>query len=313
MFERRLLRISATMQGKRKTFYRITHTKHRREIYFQNIAQAISFMRTKFNSPFKQGIYWLIRARVLPLFLPKLSLHEGFGEVIFVGGQIKGFNLKGKKVLSFPLHEKENKTFLQSKKAQRTAAKKGFAPTILSINAHPLSCEEELLTKYSGGREVFVFKRLMEYYDTQQQSTVSLGTYLTKLEKNAQRLKDPGHYIRQVIAMIEHHYPKTLPLQLTNVHGDFSPEQVLKKGQSYVFVDWNTHTNIITKDLVNYFREEIDFLGNATFRTLLSLYPKDVQRNIALYIVLTELFTIISRGMIPQHAQERINCILQTL
>ena len=110
MYEKRLKELSDKFEIKeQRVFYILTHKKHAREIYFQNNKAAINFMENKLISPLKKfkkikiTVYLLIRLGVLQPFLRKIKLPSKFGDVIFVAGQVKGFDLKKKEVISFPL------------------------------------------------------------------------------------------------------------------------------------------------------------------------------------------------------------------
>ena len=293
MFEKRIKEISEKLRGEKKDFYVLIHKKHRREIYFQNNKNAIKFMNTKFNQNLKKFgaikklAYFLIKIGFLQIFLKKIRLSEKLGDVIFVGGQIKGFDLDKKKAISFPLEKNHNKYFLKSKEFQKKAAKKSFAPEIFEINRKFPYCTEELLKKYNGEDDIGVFKRLFLYYKRTGIKEVTLEKYLKKIKRNLINKE-----IKRVLKKINLKYSPDTRLKIVTSHGSFTSEQVLIKKGCYVFVDWEPHKNLISWDLFQFFREESNLLKNKKFKELLKFYSKDVKENIELYLRLNEIYSV---------------------
>ncbi len=166
MFEKKLKKISRKIgENELRKYYILTHKKHQREFYFQNSKKAREFLKEKINIPSnrfrktKKLAYFLIKLGLLQPFLKKIDLSSEFGDIIFVAEQIKGFNFKNKRVVSFPLHKK-NKNFIRSKKFQKKVAEKGFAPEIFEINEKIPYSKEQLLRVFQDGSHYKIFKKL---------------------------------------------------------------------------------------------------------------------------------------------------------
>ena len=268
----------------KKTFYILTHKKHKREIIFENNnMHAIKFMGNKFNSFQKRIIFSLIKFNILQIFLKKIKLDSNVGQLVFVGGQIKVFDFRRKEVLSFPTQENENKLFIKSREYQEKMAKKGFAPKILKINKQiPFSIEEFFP---SIEKDCFkIFKKLIEYYTKVKVKEESSKKFISVLAKKIKNEK--------IDLLLQEISKRNTTLLITQIHGDLAPEQVLKKNDEIIFTDWNPHYGLIIEDLVNFFREEVDLLKNKEFRRCLKLYPNKVQKNIRDYLILNEIVRI---------------------
>ncbi|MBS3070755.1 hypothetical protein J4407_00430 [Candidatus Pacearchaeota archaeon] len=306
MFEEKLSEISEKFKNsQKKKYYILKHKKHKREVYFQNKENAVNFMRVKFNSPLKRIIYFFIKIGLLQPFLKNVYLAENFGDVIFVAGQIKGFKLKDKKVISFPLLGK-NEDFIKSKKFQEKFALEGFAPKIFEINKNKIYSIEEMLTVYQENDDSGLIKRLMEFYNSQGIKKISLKEHLKKINKRIK--KSPyKNYIKSVLKRMNLSGKKFV---VTTLHGDFSRGQILLKEGKYVFVDWNPEVDLITYDLVRFFESDPYLLKNKKFLTLLNLYPEDIKKNIRDYIILSDIYGIIKKNVLYPHTIKRVEFTL---
>ena len=314
MFEKRLKEISEKLGGDSlKIYYVLSRKKHRREIYFENNQKSVAFIKIKFNSSYKKIAYFLIKLGILQPFLKKVKLSSKIGNVIFVGGQIKGFNLKKKTVISFPLHDIEKKDFVESKKIQKKFSKEGFAPNVLKLNKRIPFSVEELLKVYTGGYEEGVFKKLRSFYKKEGIEKTSIKKYVSFLLK---RLKKMGVNETSLFKILKDFSKKKELLLISKIHGDFTREQILVKENSFVFTDWDSYEkelkkNLIIRDLVTFFRGETRFLDNKLFIRLLEIYPKEVKNNIKLYLILNEVYDVSRRNVFPDISKERIKNILK--
>jgi hypothetical protein len=312
MFEKRIKKTSEKLgEESKKEFYILTHKKHEREVYFQNNFHAINFIKVKFNPSSKRFrtiknlAYLFIRLRILQPFLKKIELSSKFGEVVFVGGQIKGFNLKEKEVISFPLFEQQNKDFIKSKEFQKKVAKEGFAPRIFELNKKFPFSREELLIKYHGDENIKIFRKLMDYYSMRGINDITLQEYIKLLKRKLGRNKH-NPFIQKILKNISSNYPKNTKLKTVQIHGDFSKEQILLKKKVPVFTDWDSQKNLIATDLIKFFRDEKDFLDNEHFNELLKIYPKYVRNNIKLYFLLDKIYDVIRREKLLKLLKGRI-------
>ena len=267
-----------------KNFYILTHKKHIRQIFFEKgCRESLRFMEQKFNSFYKRIIFFLIKTNILPIFLKKIKLDSNVGQLIFVGGQIKVFDFKKKEIISFPKQNNENVLFIKSKEYQRKMANKGFAPKILKINKQiPFSIEEFLSASEKNNFKIF--KKLLEYYTKVRIKKVLSKKFVSVLVKKIKNKK-----IKNLLQKIS---ARNTTLLITQLHGDFAKEQVLKKNDEVFFIDWNTRSGLIIEDIVNFFCGEEDLLKNKEFLFLLKLYPNEVQRNINDYLILNEIIRI---------------------
>jgi len=287
MFERRIEEISKKLGGERKEFYILTHRKHGREIYFQNKKKAVMFMKTKLNSPIKKLIYLLLQLNILQFFLKKIKLSSKLGDVLFIANQIKTFDLKNKEVISFIKDDSIKKLFIKSKEFQNKISKEGFAPIIFKINKKFPYSKEELLRGYSGGDDLGIFKKLLSYYKINKITEITLKEYVDFLKKELTEKNVKKDFIKNLLNKIILIYPKNTKLKMVKIHGSFTKEQVLLKNGCYIFTDWEENEKgLIIQDLLNYFRTERNFLNNKHFNEILKIYPKDVRKNIKLYLVL---------------------------
>jgi len=256
--------------GGDNTYFIITNKE--REIYFKNTNNAIEFIKFKFQGSIKKRLaYFLIKLGILPLFLNSIRLHPAFGDVIFIGGQIKSFDLNDKKVMSFPLYDYEDEFFIRNKKFQMK--NKEYSPRILKgcvggyihKGKEYVYVKEEILEKYEGKDYLNIFKKLYSFY-----------------EKTGIKKKNGLLYVTS--------------------HGDFSKENLLVRNKycplnpeysinEIVFTDWQSREDLITKDLHNFFirdSKELNPLRNKDFLEVLKIYPKEVQENINKYIKINE-------------------------
>ena len=311
MFEKRIKEISKKFNNSsEKEFYILIHKKHRREIYFQNKKKALDFIKIKFNSPLKRIIYFLIKIRLLQNFLKKIKLPQELGDVIFVGGQIKGFDLEKKIVISFTKDSSDNKPFIKSKEFQKKVAKKDFAPEIFEINKKFPFSKEELLKEYDGRKDIEVFNRLQSYYKINRIKEITLKEYFEILSKKLNKSRIKNSFVKGFLKNILSDYPNDVKLKIVKLHGDFAKEQILLKNNNYIFTDWNNKRNIIIEDLVRFFGNEKDLLKNKHFNDILKTYPEDVKKNIKLYLLLNETYNIIRREKVSKLSKERIKNIL---
>lgn len=314
MFKKRLKEISKKLgENQVKEFHILTHKKHRREIYFQNEKKAIKFMKSKFDSPLKKIIYSLIKLNLLQLFLKKINLSSNFGEVIFRGNQIKGFDLNKKIVSSFPGLKRGSKLFIESKRLQKRVAEKGFAPKIFEIKIKkkfPYT-KEELLEEYCGGNDIDVFKKLLEYYRLEEVKKVTLKKYISSLRKKMKKNKQKIPFIEKTLNRLDKIYHGNIELKITKIHGSFTKEQILIKDRSYIFTDWVGGEDIIVEDLIKFFKYETNLINNKDFNKILRIFPKDVKKNIDLYIILYDINFIVKRNSVINLSRKRINDLLR--
>jgi hypothetical protein len=317
MFEKRIKKTSEKLgEESKKEFYILTHKKHGREVYFQNNFHAINFIKVKFDPSSKKFrtikslIYLFIRLRILQPFLKKIELSSKFGEVVFVGGQIKGFNLKEKEVISFPLFEQQNKDFIKSKEFQKKVAKEGFAPRVFELNKKFPFSREELLIKYKGNENIKIFRKLMDYYSMKGINETTLQEYIKLLKRKLGRNKhDP--FIQKILKSISSNYPRNTKLKMVQIHGDFSKEQILLKKKVPVFIDWDSQKNLIATDLIKFFREEKNFLKNSDFHKILKIYPEYVRNNIKLYFLLDEIYDVAKRDKLLKMSRDKIKNVFE--
>ncbi len=273
----------------KEEFCILTHKKHGREIYFiKSDKKAIKFMKFKFKSPLKMILYYLIKFGLAQPFLKKIKLNSGHGQLIFVGGQIKIFNFLNKEVISFPKYKNENKKFIKSKEYQRKLGKKNFAPKINTINKILFYSKEELLEDYNLNTYVPIFKKLIKFYFDEGIKKISVNSFINYLKKRLKKSPIKDDFFTKTLDKIKKENIK-LDLMTTFLHGDLSKEQVLKRDKLIVLTDWNPRKGLIIDDLVNFFRGVEDLLNNKEFCNYLKLFPKEVQKNIGLYLILNEI------------------------
>ena len=296
MFEKRLIEISNRLDKMGlKEYYLLTHKKHKREIYFQNNKKAISFIKNRFDSAKKKIIYSLIKIGILQLFLKKIYLSSELGDVIFVAEQIKSFDLNKKIVFSFIKEEKDRGLFLKSKRFQKEVAKKSFAPKIMKLDEQVPFSEEELLEQYNRRDYLNPFRKLYSFYEKKGIEEISSKKYINYLIKEMKKNKMKNKFISSILKKLISVKDRLL---ITTVHGDFAKEQILLKDGSYVFTDWDPQKGLIIQDLVNFYMtseilEKRAMEKNEKFKELLKLYPKEVQKNLILYLILNEMFLIV--------------------
>jgi len=116
--------------------------------------------------------------------------------------------------------------------------------------------------------------------------------------------------IKKVFGIIKRNYLEDTKLKITQIHGDFSREQILIKKNLPVFVDWNPHENLIATDLIKFFREETNFDEIPALKYILGLYPKDIRENLNLYILLDDVEDFIKRKRLNKIPKKRIENVL---
>jgi predicted nuclease of predicted toxin-antitoxin system len=203
-------------------------------------------------------------------------LSSEFGDVIFVGEQIKGFNLNNKEVISFPTNQSKKREFIESKKIQERFSKKKITPKILEINEKIPFSKEKLLREYEGERDIEVFKQLIKFYKKEGIKKVQLKDYVKEIDNN---------YIKEILKEFSKNNNKIL---VTKFHGDFAKENILiDENNKILFIDWHQKEGLITEDLINFFRGEKNLLENEKFKKILKeVFPKEVQKNIEVYFML---------------------------
>jgi|TARA_B100000315_G_C14558085_1_gene579179 hypothetical protein len=298
MYEKTLKRISKMLKGSEKTYFILTHKRHYREVYFQNNKKAIEFLKIKFDSSLKKFIiikkviYFLIKSRVLQIFLKKIKLSKEFGDVIFVANQIKGFNLNKKIVSSFVKEKNMKESFMKSKRIQKKNSEKEFTPKITELNYKIPFSKEELLPEYKGKEDYELFKKLYSFYKYKGIKTISSKKYINFLINKMKEKNIKDDFIKKTLVNLLHHNQNLLT---TTIHGNFTKEQILLKEGSYVFIDWETEKNLITMDLAKFFSDEGNLLKNNNFNKILKIYPYEVRKNIKLYLILNEVHLIIEK------------------
>ncbi len=319
MFEKRLKELSSKLNHPERTYFILTHKKHKREVYFQNTNKAIKFLRIKFDpsvkkfKTIKKIIYLLIKIRILQIFLKKIRLSSDFGDVVFVGDQIKGFNLNKKMVFSFIRSGSERDRFIKSKKLQKELSKKKLAPEIIELNLKIPFSKEELLKSYKGNNYVDVFKKLYSFYEEQGIEKIPLKKYVNFLIKELEEKGIRERVFREILRKLAKDKKSLL---VARVHGDFSEEQILLKKGSYVFTDWDTYEkklkkNLITRDLASFFRENENLLKEKLFQRLLRIYPQEVRKNIKTYLILNDIYNVARRKGYLELSKKRIKNILK--
>jgi hypothetical protein len=311
MFEKRIKEISNLLKkDSEKTYFILTHKKHKREVYFQNNKKAIEFIKIKFDSSLKKFktikkiIYFLIKVRILQIFLKRVKLSSELGNVIFVANQIKGFDLNKKIVSSFlNTKEMDKKLFVKSKEFQKKIAEKGFAPKVFEINKEFPFSKEELLPEYSGKNDYKLFKKLYSFYKYQVVEKISLKKHINFLVKGLKEKNIKEDFIKEVLNTLKNLNKNLL---IAKVHGAFTKEQVLIKNSKYIFTDWSLEKNLIIRDLVNFFKEEKNLLKNKNFIKLLGIYPNEVREDIKLYLILNEIYQMIEKGKVLKQSKDRI-------
>ncbi len=316
MYEKRLKELSRKI-GERelKTFYIFTHKKHQREVYFQNNKKAKEFLKNKLNSNskrlkrVKKISYYLIKIGLLQPFLKKVKLSDRFGDVVFLGEQVKGFNLSRKEVISFPKYSPQKDNFVHSKKTQEEQSKKGLAPKILELNKKIPYSKEELLKGYKRNREIEIFNKIMSFYENKGIKKNSSKKYIKNLKN---KIKEDGigdGYLKRILNNISNVGTKIL---LTTIHGDFARENILlDKNNEILFIDWNPRRGLIIEDLVNFFRTEEDLLGNKRFNLILKeVFPKEVTKNIRIYLILNEISRVIKLRELKSLSKKRLENLL---
>lgn len=278
MFEKKLKELSRKIgEEQLETYFILTHKKHQRDIYFQNSKRAIHFIKPRFNSFKKKIIYSLLKIRLLQLFLKKIYLSSKFGEVIYAGNQVKGFDLEKKIVTSFPIYNGAEKIFLKSKRFQKKISFKGFAPKIFELNSKIPYSKEKIL-KQGGADYIRIFKRLLEFYNFIGIERIPIKEYASELKK---KIKD-----RDLIEKLNIISRKKFMVLITTLHGDPAQENILIDDGRIMFIDWSPHKGPLTDDLVCLFKKRF---SNDIFNSILEFYPKEIKNNLNSYLILSRV------------------------
>lgn len=286
MFENQVKEISRKIgEEQLETYLILTHKKHKRDIYFQDSKQAIYFIKPRLNSFKKKIIYFLLKIRLLQPFLKKIYLSSKFGEVIYVGNQIKGFNLEKKIVLSFPLKYKNaEKNFLKLKRFQKKISFKGFAPEIFELD-NKIPYSKEKILREDDVDYLLIFKRLLEFYNSMGIDKIPIKRYVSKLKGKVKE-----KYLREKLNALS---KKNFIVFVTILHGDPAKENVLIKDGKIVFIDWNHYKGPMTDDLVGLLKKR---LSKKMFMSILEFYPKEIKNNLNSYLVLSRISLEINKG-----------------
>ncbi|MFW5847192.1 MAG: hypothetical protein ACOCUU_03490 [Nanoarchaeota archaeon] len=315
MFEKRLKELSRKIGEKEKSkFYILTHKKHKREVYFQNKQRAINFLKYKLTDStskkfktIKSILYLFIKLRFAQLFLKKIKLSSRFGEVIFVGGKINSFDLGKKEVLSFPLRKSEEKELIRSKRFQSRVAKKGFAPEVLEMNKNVPYSREKMFEVFQEGSRYKIFKKLMKFYGFMGIEKISIKEYVERLRRELKKQGIKNDFIYNKLDSLS---KEKIKLLSTTLHGDFAKENTLVKDDGeIVFIDWHPYEGLITNGIINYFRSTEDTQSSFYFKKIIKAFPKEVQKNIRIYLILSEIDLIVKKNRKPSWAIKKIKNI----
>ncbi len=292
MFEKNLKDISRKifLDSDMGEYFILTRKKHHREMYFLlGDNDALKFAKTKFNSPLKKILYIFLRLNLPQPFLKKIKLSKNIGNVIFVGGQIKGFDLENNLAKSFPHTQGDDRKFIDDKTEQIKFSNKGFSPKIVNLDKKKCYSEEELFSQYEGD-DIPIFNRLIEFYNKNGLYNKSGKHIKNDISKNMNKnyLQDP------ILQKAINHIPKNKNFLYTKIHGEFAKEQCLINDGKIYFVDLNTRDGLITEDLVNYFRANDNYFNTNKFLKILGAYPIAVKKNIKEYLIISELLRIVN-------------------
>ncbi|MEX0932612.1 MAG: hypothetical protein WDZ77_00725 [Candidatus Pacearchaeota archaeon] len=280
-----------------RTFYYLTHKKHGREIYFKNNYEAIKFLEPKFNSFKKKGVYLLLQFGILQPFLSKIKLPKEFGDVILVAEKINCFNLNKKEVLSFQRDKNLSKEFIRSKKFQKKMASKGFAPKVYEINEKIPYSKEELLEVFNRGSRYEIFKKINKLYRNNGINKIPIKKYTSKIMKELKKRGINDVFLRDKLNEFS---KKKMNLLVTFLHGDFAMENILvrkkQEKREIVFTDYHPYNGLITNSLVNYFYITEDIQSSKYFKQVIGAFPKEVQKNIKIYLILSEIDLVANKG-----------------
>lgn len=271
---------------KLKTFYILNNKEKCRSLIFQKgQKEAIQFMKSKFRSPFKRIIYFLITINFLQTFLKKVQFNSSVGQLIFFGGQTKIFDFEGKKVFSFLRGAGQQENFIKSKEKQIELSKKGLAPIIFKLNKEVPFCVEELLKESNNITDVDIFKKLFKYYETQEIKKIPYSSYIEKLERKNSFENLPEDLKKDLKDLKE----KKKFFYVINVHGDFGKGQILLKNKEILFTDWRVREDLILADLFSFFKEDKSLFDNKKFLSILGMFPKDVKENVKDYLLIKKI------------------------
>ncbi len=276
------------LKGKKEKevkFCVLQNKQSRRSIIFQrNNRNAIEFMKNKSSSSIKKVGYFLIRLRILQIFLKKIKLDPSIGQLVFFGGQTKIFDFNRGTVTSFMRGLGWEKSFIKDKREQKRLSKKGFAPKILKINEKIPFCVEELLKGGSKIAEEDTFRKLIKYYETQRKKKILYSSYINKMEKKKTFNELPS-FLKEELKKIK---AKRSFFYVLKIHGDFGKDQILLRGNEILFTDWQIREDLILADLFNFFREKENLLRNREFQYILKMFPKEVSENVKDYFIVSQ-------------------------
>lgn len=303
MFEDRLEKISIEIfeDEDLREYFVLTHKKHRREMYFAvGNKEALFFAEPKFNSLKKGVVFFLLKIGVLQPFLKRVMLSSKFGDVIFLGGQIKSFDLSKKTVNSFFFIQKDKKAFIRDKEIQRKMSKMGFAPRILKIDRKKYFSQEELMSPYIGSTSR-IFNRLLDFYGKNGMYFVDCKSLVKEISRNLKKNALNCTLFDETLKVIS----SVDTFLQTNIHGDFAKEQCVASGNVIYFVDWGLRNGIISEDLVNYFRFDNNYFSREDFCLIIKKYPIHIRENLKEYLLLAELLRVCGWIKIPSSSHKQ--------
>jgi len=290
-----------------RKFCILKNKKSGRSIIFEKgNKKALKFMKNKSSSSVKKIGYFLIKLKILPIFLKKIKLDPFIGQLVFFGGQTKIFDFNKKIVISFMRKLGLEKGFIKNKKDQIKLAKKGFSPNILKLDEKIPYSIEELLNDQVKINSKNLFEKLCVFYNIQKIKKISYSLYIKKLEKKASFYKLPP-YIKEELEKIKN---TKKAFYITNVHGDFGRSQLLLKGKEIVFTDWNLREDLLLADLFSFFKEKSNIFNEKEFLELLNLFPKDVKENVKDYFVPIQVNLFLSNFILYSSMIEQIKKLL---
>jgi len=314
MYEEKIKEISNKFNNDYATYMIITNKKANREIYVMiDNDDAVDFIKPKFKG-IMVALHKVMKSDIFKSFMRKVQLSRELGEVIYVGGQIKCFDLKNKIVKSFPHEQGDLLKFFEDKENQKVIGEMGYAPKIIDIDYDKNYSTEELYDLYDENI-IFALSRLFEFYKENKFHRIPVDQF----SKTVLCLNNPI-FIRALDVIKKCDY-----LLHAQIHGEFSKEQCLQyKGKIY-FVDWDLREGLLTEDLVSIFRLDNAYYNKKEFNELLKLYPDHVKKNLKYYLLATELIRITNRHMYERKfdlpvnmeriklSEQRINNILKDL
>jgi RIO-like serine/threonine protein kinase len=147
----------------------------------------------------------------------------------------------------------------------------------------------------------------MEFYGFMGIEKVSIKEYVEKLRKE---LKKQGIKNDFIYSKLDSFSKKKIKLLVTTLHGDFAKENTLVKDDGeIIFIDWHPYEGLITNGIINYFRSTLDIQSSFYFKKIIKAFPKEVQKNIRTYLVLSEIDLIVKKNRKPSMVIKRIKNI----